>query len=488
MDRRLANWDLQNIFKNYFSLVTTQFGSAFFSFASVYIATRYLGTEGYGGIVALLAASQTVQIMVGWTGVALARYGVEEFIETGEISKSFWGRALVVLSNLLPLVLVAPWLLTFLIAWLKLPPETAPLIVFHFIFMAFWFHVQWTLQAAKLLRLQGILLLVERAFIFVTLLILALSNQISWQIAFAAYIIAPLITAIIGLWQTRALISLKPVIDKKRIKKLLAFSVPLIPFSVVSFFSTNYLDAFFISKYLPKSELGVYAVAYQINGIVFQFPTLLNTLLMPMFVTMQNSGQHEQVKKFIEEILPVLTLLWGFLTVVVAVSASLLLPFIFDNDFKQIETVLWILIAGAALTFPTVVAYSSFATANEAVHINTPFAIAVAIGNLGGNILLIPTWGIVGSAWATVISSALGLFVFVGLMYYRFSLSPKWTIQAIFPTVFCSACFSWTGSVLQSFIVAVLTSLFLIVVYRKSVVKAVNSLWRLKGQLQAGQP
>ncbi len=189
--RRRASWDLQNIFKNYFALIGTQFGSAVFSFASVTLATQFLGTEGYGGIVALLAASLTIQFLVSWSGVALVRYGVEEFVETGEISKSFWGRTLILLSSLLPLLIVSPWLSTFLINWLKLPLGTAPLIVFHFIVTAFWLHVQQTLQAAKLLRSQGVLLMLEKAFVFVALLILGLSNQLSWRVAFAAYIIAP---------------------------------------------------------------------------------------------------------------------------------------------------------------------------------------------------------------------------------------------------------------------------------------------------------
>ncbi len=485
MNRRDASWDLQNIFKNYFALVITQFGSAFFSFASVYLATRFLGTEGYGGIVALLAASQTVQIFVSWTVTALARYGVEEFVETGEISKSFWARTLVLFFNLLPLILVAPWLLTFLISWLKIPSETAPLIVFHFIVMAFWFHVQHALQAAKLLRLQGVLLMLERGLIFFALLILALSNLISWQIAFAAYIIAPLLSGIIGLWQTRTLVSIKPVIDKERIRKIVVFSLPLIPFSVVSFFSTNYLDAFFISQYLPKSELGVYAVGYQINGIVLQFPTLINTLLMPMFVTMQSNRQDDQIKKYIEEIVPLLTLFWGLLTVVVATSASFFLPFIFHSDSKQIESVLWILIAGATLNFPSLVGYSPFAVAREAAYISAPYAIATALGNLVGNILLIPRWGIVGSAWATTISFGLGLFLLIGLMYHRFSLSPRWTLQAILPTVLSSVCFFWTRSVLQSFTVAVLSTLIVVMIHRKLVIEAVNNIWRIKGQLRA---
>lgn len=141
-NRRQASWDLQNIFKNYASLVAAQIGSAALAFGSVYLATRFFGTEGYGGIVAVLAASQTAQILINWTCVALARYGVQEYVETGAINRSFWARGLIFFLSVVVLLFCAPLWLPFFVAWLKLPPEVAPLILIHFVVAALWFHVQ----------------------------------------------------------------------------------------------------------------------------------------------------------------------------------------------------------------------------------------------------------------------------------------------------------------------------------------------------------
>src|SRR5437870_13070630 len=82
--RRDATWDLAQGPKNYVSLVSAQIASALLSFAAVALATRYLGSSGYGGVVAIIAASQAIgQLGVNWTAVSLSIYGVEEVVDTG---------------------------------------------------------------------------------------------------------------------------------------------------------------------------------------------------------------------------------------------------------------------------------------------------------------------------------------------------------------------------------------------------------------------
>ena len=69
-ERQSSTWDIRNAPRNYISLVVFQAGSAFFSFASVWLITRYLGAQGYGGIVAVIAASQVAQVLINWTSMS----------------------------------------------------------------------------------------------------------------------------------------------------------------------------------------------------------------------------------------------------------------------------------------------------------------------------------------------------------------------------------------------------------------------------------
>src|SRR5205823_9777847 len=129
---------------------------------------------------------------------------------------------------------------------------------------------------------------------------------------------------IAGLLAIRRLFSWRFNVDTAVIAKLLKFSLPLIPYSLIGYFSTNYLDAIFISQYLTRADLGIYSVAYQINGILLQFPLLAGTLLLPLFVTLRSSGKADRVTTYMEDLLPLLTFVGGL----IAVCSALVLTYL----------------------------------------------------------------------------------------------------------------------------------------------------------------
>lgn len=434
VNRQSAIWDAQNIFKNYFILIGTQIGGAVFSFATVWIATRLYGTEGYGNIVAIIAGSQAIQLFTNWSNVALARYGVEEFVETGSIKKTFWSRTTIVGPNLILIVSTAPLWIYWLLALLHLPNVAIPFIIFHFIVSIVWLHFQQALQAAKLPRLQGILIFIERVIILLLIIVFGYLFKLSWLYSFYAFIIAALLMSIIAWWKCRHLISWNIAINKAWTQKLLAFSVPLIPYSITGFFCTNYLDAFFITKYLSKKELGIYSVGYQINGLVLQFLILVGTLLMPMFVTLRSNGQEKYINKYLEEVLPWLMLIWGAFIPFFAIFTGFLIPVLFGSQFSGLNIVIWVFMMGTTFTIASIIGYSPFATAASAVYISFPLALTTAATNLVGDFILIPKWGLVGSAWATSFSSIVAMLSIVFLIQRKFHFKTSFLFQSVAPT------------------------------------------------------
>ncbi|MCU0240066.1 MAG: oligosaccharide flippase family protein [Pyrinomonadaceae bacterium] len=475
-ERQSASWDLKNAFGNYATLVVSQFAVAFFSFASVTLCTRTLGAEGYGGIVAVIAASSVAQIFVNWTCVGLARFGVEEFVDSGKISKSFWARTIIFLPN--TLIFLAFSLLWFplLANWLKLPNEAFWLVILHFVVSAVWLHVQHAFQGAKLPRLQGSFLAIERVLIFSILGILLLNNNLTWLSAVWAYIFPPFLMTLIGLWQIRNLVSWKFEFDKEIMRKMLKFSVPLIPFSLIGYFSTSYLDAIFISQYLNKTELGIYFVAYQVNGILMQFPVLAGSLLMPLFVTLQSNKQDDLIKKYISDILPLLTLVWGIFCVLTAIGGTIFIPLVFGNEVGFAAEILWVLAVSSAISFPSFVGYIPFINKISATYVGTPMAIAAALTNVIANYFLIPKYGLIGCAWATVLSvSASFLAIFI-LVHFRHSQKSHWTLQAFLPTIVVCGYYSWTNNLIISLLLGVVIIGLLFAIYRKHWQNGINYL------------
>jgi O-antigen/teichoic acid export membrane protein len=473
-ERRHEAWDIKNIFKNYFFLAGYQIGSALFAFCIAWVATAHFGAGGYGGIIAILSASQVVLVLINWTSVALVRHGVEEFVVSGSIRNNFLNRAVILIPNLVLLIATSPFWLPPILSWLKLGKEVIPFIILYFIVTAIWLHVQSGLQAAKLLRLQGLLLLVERLIILLSLIIIAVWGRASWLYATLSYVIAALMMAIIGIIKLRPYISFSAKISRKVIRKILAFSLPLFPYTVTGFFSTNYLDAFFISKYLTKADLGIYSIAYQVSGVFMQFPMLVGSLLLPLFVTLITNKRETVVNTYLQEILPVLTLLWGVLSVCFAVGCCLVLPKIFGKDFIQANQVIWVLVVGSTVIFPSFVGYSPFVTAAAAVFISFPLALITAATNVSGNSLLIPGWGLLGSAWATVLSYLTSLFVMIWFIHRRFVFQHKWLFQSIIPSLISIVFFSWRGNLWESFFVSLLAALLIYLFYRRSITTAIQ--------------
>lgn len=452
-DRRSAGWDLRNAVGNYFSLAASQIGIAVFSFAAVWLATRHLGAAGYGGVAALLVASQLTQIALMWTCTAMARYGVQEFVETGRITETFWARTFIFVPNLILVVALSPFWLPPLAAWLKLPPESFPRVVLLIFAVALAMHVQFALQAAKLLRLQGLLQMLERIVTLATLGFLILSDRLTWLTAIWAYTIPSFVSAAIGLWKLIPFIAGKFTVNRSRIKEILAFSLPLPLYSLLSHFSFSQLDAVFILRYMTTADLGVYSVAYQMNGLILQLPALAGLLLLPLFVTVQLSSEDNQMQTaYFRDMVPFLTLGFGMFCSCVAAVGFYVLPLIFGQQFAQVGSLLWIFAAATTVSVPVATGFLPLSNSTSTTYVQMFASFAAAVVNIALNILLIPRFGLIGCAWATVAAFGASMLVFSLLLGNKFSLPRLTAILATLPALAGAACFSLNGSVVFSFL------------------------------------
>lgn len=480
-ERRSSSWDIRNAPRNYITLVLTQFGSALFSFAAVWLITRHLGSEGYGGIVAIVAASQVAQVLVNWTSVAAVRFGVDEFIETQRIARTFWVRLIVVVVNLALAAALSYLWFPPLASWLKLSPDTVWLVLGHFTAAVFWIHVQMGLQAAKMTQMQGGLLMLERLLIFVGLVGLVAANSLTGTTALVCYIAAPAVMIVLGTGLLRRYIFAPFTIDRAFLGKIFAFSLPLLPYSLVGYFSGAYIDAIFVSHYLSTRDLGIYSVATQISGIVLQLPTLANTLLLPLFVTLHRESDHQRTSNYFQNVLPGLTLLWGLLCTGVSFVAYFAIPLLFGPEFEVSVLPLWILIVASAVSLPALMGYFPWLQSVSATYVTMIGAVFAAVANIAANLVLIPRYGLIGCAWATVISYAVNVLV-SGMFSKRLNGIPfSFSLLAISPSIVGALYVSLTGDAISSALVCVFAAVFLGYVYRDSMlitVEFVLSSWR----------
>ncbi|HKX83562.1 MAG TPA: oligosaccharide flippase family protein, partial [Pyrinomonadaceae bacterium] len=388
--RQSADWDIHNAPRNYISLVAAHGTTALFSFLSVWLITRYLGSEGYGGIAAFVAASQLAQIFINWSSTALARFGIEEFIETGRVTRSFWSRTLIFIPNLVLVVLLSAFWLQPVAGWLKIPDSAIWLIIVHLVVTSMWLHVQYALQGVKMLRLQGAMLAAERMMTFVGLLLVISFGQLTLRNALWCYIGPALALTAAGFYVLREFIELNGFFTRQHFRRMLVYSFPLIPFAIVGYLSTSQLDAFFITRYLTIHDLGIYAVASQINGMVLQLPILANSILLSMFVSLKASGKDAVISKFLNDIVPSAALAWGVICATGAIVAAVFIPVVFGIDFQAAVGPLAILIMASVVSCLSVFGYATYSHSISATYISTIASILAAVVNVTFNLLLIP--------------------------------------------------------------------------------------------------
>ncbi|CAN5583461.1 hypothetical protein BH10ACI2_BH10ACI2_12990 [soil metagenome] len=444
-ERRSSNWDIQNAPRNYIWLLIAHGGTAAFSFLSVWLVTKYFGSEGYGGVIAFVAASQLMQIFLNWSSTALTRFAIEEFVETGKITRSFWTRTLIFLPNLLLLILASgAWLLP-VSDLLKIPEAAIWLIAVHIVTSSIWLHIQYALQGAKMLRLQGGLLAVERLLIFAGLVIVIFSTQLQWESLLWCYIIPPALMSVVGVWFLRPFIEFRGFYDGPQFRKMMMFSLPLIPFAIVGYLTTSQLDAVFITQYLSKKDLGIYAIASQIYGITLQLPILVNTIMLSMFVSLKATGKDSLVKLFFANVIPSITLAWAFCCGLMALACSVLIPLVFRPEIQASIQPLWVLLSASIMLFPILTGFATLSNTYSKTYISMYASIFAALTNLVLDIVLIPRFGMIGCAWATAISSLVSLSIFYALLRRAELLSSSWVFLAVIPAATSSLVFSFEG-------------------------------------------
>jgi len=466
-EQRLGiEWDKNNLLNNYLFNILTQFGAALVSFFIVWTITRYSGTEILAVTVAVTAGSQAAVLFCNWTSIAVIRLGGEEYINTHGISFIFSARTVILLFNIAALILLYPLWNNFLTSLLKIPGDTGPYLLCQFVLMSILSHFTAGLQAVKLLRLQGVLLLLEKGISLVIILLVYFFFNISWQNIMVAYLIAVAVSCICSFFLLRKYFLFR--IERKHLKQVLYFSFPLLPYGITAFLSTNYLDTFFISNYLERNDLGIYSVAYQFYGVWSQLPTILGGLMMPMFLSYLVRNHLHVVERFLKESMHIVVLIWTMLSAILAFALCIIIPEAFNINHPQLNSILIIFILGTAFLIPNFIGFNPYILARKVVFFAFPLTIITAGLNLLGNFLLIPKYGLIGSTYSTILSMLTGFIATYFFLTYYFRVNAIRCVMSLAPALLGILLCFWISNILVILGSVLFSALLLLFLYRNN--------------------
>lgn len=456
--RQTISWDKSNFITNYGFNLFTQFGAAFISFFTIWWITKYCSLNILAIIVAIIAGSQTIALFTNWTLVAVSNLGMVEFIETYKISKTFSARSVILTINILIVLFFFSFKSGSLIALLKIPMEAGKFLLLHFVLTVILTHLVGGFQAVKLVRMQGLLLFFEKLLALSLILITAFFKPLTWEVVMSIYLFTTLIIISV------ASILLYKYFDFgfeiSHIRKVVNFSLPLLPYSATAFLTTNYLDTFFIAKYLPQTDVAVYSIAYQFYGLWMQLPTILNGLILPIFITLALSNNFNRINHFIENHLGIVVLFWTLLSTLLAFLLTLILPYLFNINHSQLNLIIFSFIMGTTLALPNLVAFSPYLLAKKILFFSFPLSLITAVCNLFGNNYLIPKFGLIGCTYATVLSSTASLIASCLFMYFYLKIKVHKLLYSFFPMLFGMAMCCFADNTLWATLVIIISTGF----------------------------
>lgn len=257
--------------------------------------------------------------------------------------------------------------------------------------------------------------------------------------------------------------------SKPGINKMLYFGI-IMAVASISSMGLRYIDIIFIGKYLSLSMVAVYAVAAMIPTIIEAPLVAIEKITAPKIANAWAQDNAEEIKKIYSESSLYLLMIGGLLLIGVNINIEDLLRII-PRDYNQGINVVHLLSLSAIFNMATGV--------NNSVIFNSKyygwgvgFLYILIILTIITNILLIPRYGLIGAALATMISSLIYntlkfVFIWKKLNMNPFSYRILHLVAIIILVLFAGFAVPRTGTGLVDMIVRsmIATSLYLGLLY-----------------------
>lgn len=202
-------------------------------------------------------------------------------------------------------------------------------------------------------------------------------------------------------------------------KPLLTILKNSLVFSLISFFASlqTRADSLIINKLLGPSQLALYAAAHKFYDVPLLMVANYNFSSIPILKKLYQTNAKQYRQKIIND-LKLLTLIALVIVSVTWLIGSFVIEFFFSNKYLQSIPVLKIIILNLPLVLATSVFINALYAQNKQNKIVVVFGL-VAMLNIASNFYLVPRYGIIGSAYATVISYTALLIIFGSYLYQR---------------------------------------------------------------------
>ncbi|CAA9487735.1 MAG: hypothetical protein AVDCRST_MAG30-1194 [uncultured Solirubrobacteraceae bacterium] len=254
-------------------------------------------------------------------------------------------------------------------------------------------------------------------------LALSILQSLLWlgTVVAVAAIGAGVVTVAAGYTAVMGVIALAQVLATRRLARLAwrgvrarwgALLRVAVPIGLAGVFITIYYkaDAILLLRLGSEAEAGVYGAAYRILDPLLFLPQTVMAAIFPVMSAMRGAADDARLRRVVQLAADYMAALSLPILAVTVVLSGPIVALLFGTEFERSAEVLPILmIAFVAICYGSLAGYLA-----PVVGLQwrlTLFAGIGALANIGLNIVLIPEYGAVGSAWATVLTEGLTMLL-----------------------------------------------------------------------------
>ncbi len=380
----------KELIKNTTLLTLSNFLTRFVGLAFFIVLARMLSVENYGSFRYLLSLSLTYSILFTGFTVALTKYISET--KNKKTRSEFFSNSLVITLILLFVTILLSFLL-----------NENPLLLSLFLFASYidFFYIgliRGLLNYKKLTFFKLTENLIQFIIMLLAYLIYKEINFITAVIFFAfSGIISLLILELIR--KSEIKFSLK-FISKDKVKTLSKYALPVMLGAVGWELMFN-LNAIFIKLLLNLEEVAFYSVGRTITQVFTFLPLAITTIMMPKVSQTKNKLKIVRYTKYAVIVNLVVSFLGLFILLIIGKQV---INIAFGSAYLQAYNVLFYLSLGQIFIASYLIYGSVWQGLGKPI-VPSLILLFACIINIVGNLILIPSHGIVGASISTAISS-----------------------------------------------------------------------------------
>jgi len=230
------------------------------------------------------------------------------------------------------------------------------------------------------------------------------------------------------------------------LRKMLAFSIPMIGFELASVV-LSLGDRYVIQSELGAGDLGVYSAAYNLSDYIkIVLVTSVASAVMPVYLRLFEQEGEAATREFLQKVLHFYLLVAVPVVLGLMVVAEPLVEWVASSKYADGARVIPWVMAGMLLEgLLPVIGAALYIQKRSKVILRV--VVIAAVVNIAANLWLVPVYGIDGAAWATFCSYALMLLLALSASRGGLSLSVPWQALALF--VGSAALMAWLISLLH---------------------------------------